>query len=103
MQVIINEGGLTCTTVNHLGGYPSPRSKAEKIIDKKQFESYENDCNKRAAWHKAQSERQTFEIEHECEEGVCSVEIPLSLKTRCRLIPGTTHEAQIVNGKAVIK
>lgn len=92
MKVIINADGKTCTTVNP---YPKPNR------DEFNSESHSFYLMFLKIWEQAQSERQTFEIENAIVEP-----IPIWNWGTIRgktFDPGTTHEAEIVNGKAVIK
>lgn len=98
MKVIINADGRTCTTVNPLGDKPELKNyrSDERFTFRDEGRKYIRDIKK---WQKAQDERQTFEID-------------FSLSNRSKRVfvngfyrydPGTTHSAEIVNGKAVIK
>lgn len=107
MKVIINADGRTCTTLNEEGIHPD-LDKMTTYSEPRENNPFFINAMKRR--EQAESERQTFEIDFGA--------MPFSQKELLymkneldylgvdkgeALRPGTTHEAEIVNGKAVIK
>lgn len=94
MKAIINPDGVTCTTVNPLGesaflpGHLYPQSMSFQI-------------KRQAEWQQAEADRKTYEIEYVVCQGVhyegnyCEDGIILQ--------PGTVHEIEVINDKAIIK
>lgn len=99
VEVIINEGGLTCTTTNQLGERP-------KLYDCWSHVLWEVNLE---LWQQAENDRITYEIvtilcsEH-CDDCL------FKRKQFCddfrrkhfKIEPGTIRQARIENGKAVI-
>lgn len=104
VEVVIDESGLTCTTVNPLGERPVFKNKFwSKIFLDQPFINHLNKCDK---WAEAESVRKTYVISnHDQLESLCDCvyskyecEYPKCLKYS----PGTKHRAVINEGKATI-
>lgn len=94
MKAIINNDGVTCTTVNPLGEKP------------KYFTTENSDLHSTtwidlaSEWQQAEADRKTYEIECVCinhHTGETRGEFCLCF------IPGSTYEIEVINNKARIK
>lgn len=88
VEVIINEGGFTCTTTNAFGEKPKNCQECSCGLN----EPYP--CEEWVIWKQAENDRITYEIKNYI--------ALLSDPPQHYYKPGTIHQARIENGKAVI-
>lgn len=94
IQVVINPDGKTCTSLNPLGLKFKEYKKCGALHDSCGYGDNFCECKRRINWQQAESERRTYEFLGCWKNCNCS--------EPC-FKPNSTHTAQIINGKAIIK
>lgn len=90
IKVVICEDGITAKEVNPFGS-TAPKYNTS-ITDGRAYD-YLN-------WKQAESQRKVYKISHLCDENECA-EIRESWKPSCKVKPGTTHEAIVLDDQHV--
>ena len=99
-RVIINSDGKTCTTTNPFGEEPNIHKYEDTPSEQLEYYANMND------WQQAEQDQKTYEISYVMLDECVSLYDYIRTKKVFdidKLKPGTEHEAEIINNKAIIQ